>query len=84
MIVIRRVERNGPADAAGLRDGDRIIEINGVNCERLSHEQVVDFIKKSGNEIKFLVIDERSDDVKAKNKPILFRIIQGKQRILLN
>ena len=38
---------------------------------------MVDFIKKSGNEIKFLVIDERSDDVKAKNKPILFRIIQG-------
>ena len=60
-----------------MRDGDRIIEINAVNCERLSHEQVVDFIKKSGNEIKFLVIDERSDDVKAKNKPILFRIIQG-------
>jgi C-terminal processing protease CtpA/Prc len=25
-----------------------------------------------------LVIDERSDDVKAKNKPYLFRIVQGK------
>ena len=40
--------------------------------------QVVDLIKKAGNEIKFLVIDERSDDVKAKNKPYLFRIVQGK------
>ena len=38
--VIRRVERGGPADSAGLRDGDRIIEINGINCERYSHEQV--------------------------------------------
>lgn len=76
--VIRRVERGGPADSAGLRDGDRIIEINGSNCERFSHEQVVDLIKKAGNEIKFLVIDERSDDVKAKNKPYLFRIVQGK------
>ena len=49
-----------------------------MNCERYSHEQVVDLIKKAGNEIKFLVIDERSDDVKAKNKPYLFRIVQGK------
>ena len=39
--VIRRVERGGPADSAGLRDGDRIIEINGINCERYSHEQVL-------------------------------------------
>ena len=39
--VIRRVERGGPADSAGLRDGDRIIEINGINCERYSHEQVI-------------------------------------------
>ena len=42
--VIRRVERGGPADSAGLRDGDRIIEINGINCERYSHEQVKYFL----------------------------------------
>lgn len=76
--VVRRVERGGPADRAGLRDGDRVLEVNGEDISKMRHEDVVEMIKMSGNEIHFRVIDERSDDIKMKNKPYLFRIVKGK------
>lgn len=76
--VIRRVERGGPADRAGLRDGDRVLELNGEDISKMTHEELVEAIKMSGNEIHFRVIDERSDDIKMKNKPYLFRIVKGK------
>lgn len=76
--IIRRIERGGPADRAGLRDGDRVLEINGNDATKMTHEQIVEAIKVSGNEFSFRVIDERSDDIKMKNKPYLFRIVKGK------
>ena len=76
--IIRRIERGGPADRAGLRDGDRILELNGETIDKMSHEDCVEKIKLSGNEMVFRVIDERSDDIKNKNKPFLFRIVKGK------
>ena len=76
--VVRRVERGSPADRAGLRDGDRILELNGEDATKMRHEDLVEQIKMSGNEIHFRVIDERSDDIKMKNKPYLFRIVKGK------
>ena len=44
----------------------------------MKHEDIVEAIKMSGNEMVFRVIDERSDDIKMKNKPFLFRIVKGK------
>ena len=34
------VERRSPAERAGLRRGDRVVEVNGVNVETDSHRQV--------------------------------------------
>jgi len=34
------VERRSPAERAGLRPGDRVVEVNGVNVETDSHRQV--------------------------------------------
>lgn len=37
---IRKVESGSPAEAAGLRAGDRVVAVNGVNVEKETHHQV--------------------------------------------
>ncbi|NWX28136.1 NHRF3 protein, partial [Notiomystis cincta] len=58
--IIRNVELNGPADSAGLRDGDRVLRVNGVFVDKEEHAQVVEIIKNSGNSVVLLVLDDTS------------------------
>lgn len=40
---IGKVDANSPAELAGLLEGDRIIEVNGVNIANENHKQVSRF-----------------------------------------
>ena len=42
------IEKDGAADRAGVKDNDQIIEVNGVNVEKETHDKVrlVSFAKK--------------------------------------
>ena len=55
---IGSIDRGSPAEAAGLKVGDRLIEVNGMNVLQDSHAQVVTRIKSIEFETKFLVISE--------------------------
>ncbi|KAK6481842.1 Na(+)/H(+) exchange regulatory cofactor NHE-RF2-like [Huso huso] len=59
---IRSVDTGSPADKAGLKTQDRLIEVNGVNIEDLKHSEVVAFIKSSGEEARLLVVDQEADE----------------------
>ena len=57
--VTGTVEAGSPAEAAGLRSNDLIIEVNGINVTRENHKQVVERIRASGDSTTFLVADQQ-------------------------
>ena len=67
---IGKVDPNSPAEAAGLKEKDRIIEVNYVNISNENHQQVVKRIrsgleldgKNYDNEVVLLVVDEDTDN----------------------
>lgn len=58
---IGKVDDDSPAQHAQLREGDRIIEVNGVNIANENHRQVVERIKAIPNETRLLVLDRAGD-----------------------
>ncbi|NXY17210.1 NHRF3 protein, partial [Atrichornis clamosus] len=58
--IIRNVEQNSPAERAGLKDGDRVLRVNGVFVDKEEHAQVVEIVKNSGNSVVLLVLDDAS------------------------
>lgn len=73
---VGKVDRGSPAESAGLREGDRIVQVEGVDIEGEPHSKVVARIKKgsasddagetndSDNSVSrcsILVVDRRAD-----------------------
>lgn len=58
---IGKVDEGSPAETAGLRQGDRILEVNGVSIRNENHKQVVQRIKALANETKLLVVDPNEE-----------------------
>jgi len=58
---IGKVDDDSPAKLAGLKEGDRIIEVNGVDIGAETHKQVVQRIKAIANEVRLLVIDPQKE-----------------------
>ncbi|XP_027138972.1 Na(+)/H(+) exchange regulatory cofactor NHE-RF2 [Larimichthys crocea] len=59
---IGKVEPGSSADMAGLRPGDRVVEVNGENVENETHQQVVNHICEVPHRTRLLVVDRDTDD----------------------
>ncbi|VDO48696.1 unnamed protein product [Schistosoma margrebowiei] len=57
---ISEVDQQSPAFAAGLRDGDYVVEVNGVNIVPNQHQEVVQCILKNPSKVSLLVLDPES------------------------
>ncbi|XP_017027689.1 Na(+)/H(+) exchange regulatory cofactor NHE-RF1 [Drosophila kikkawai] len=64
---IGKVDADSPAEAAGLKEGDRILEVNGVSIGSETHKQVVARIKAIANEVRLLLIDVDGKAIEAKS-----------------
>lgn len=78
--LIGTVDENSPAELAGLRQGDHIIEVNNVNISNENHKQVVERIKAIPTETKLLVLDAEAEKY-YKNKKI---VVKGTQSNVLH
>lgn len=71
---IGKVDRGSPAESAGLREGDRIVQVDGQDIEGETHSKVVARIKKGStsedtsddpdssiSRCSLLVVDRRAD-----------------------
>ncbi|XP_078512892.1 Na(+)/H(+) exchange regulatory cofactor NHE-RF3 [Lissotriton helveticus] len=75
--LIRGIEFTGPAAKAGLRDGDRVLRVDGVFVDKTEHPQVVELIKASGNTVNLLVLDAVSYENAKKNGENLENLSQN-------
>ncbi|XP_067296897.1 Na(+)/H(+) exchange regulatory cofactor NHE-RF2 isoform X2 [Pseudorasbora parva] len=60
---IRSVDPDSPAERAGLRPKDRLIEVNDTSIASLRHAEVVALIKAGGRETRLLVVDPETDEL---------------------
>lgn len=67
---IGKVDADSPAESAGLKEGDRIIEVNFVNISNENHQQVVKRIRNGlemdgvlyPDQVVLLVLDPEADE----------------------
>lgn len=58
---VGKVDDGSPAALSGMKEHDRIVEVNGVNIGNENHKQVVERIKTNPNETQLLVVDRSTD-----------------------
>ncbi|KAJ7304968.1 hypothetical protein JRQ81_010687 [Phrynocephalus forsythii] len=59
---LREVDRGLPAEKAGMRDGDRLLAVNGEITEDLDHQEVVLHIRADSSQVTLLVIEEEGSN----------------------
>ncbi|XP_068157853.1 regulator of G-protein signaling loco isoform X1 [Drosophila tropicalis] len=68
---------NSPAEQAGLRSGDFLISVNGLNVSKLPHETVVQLIGNSFGSIRMQIAEnyysDSSDEENAHANPLLLQ-----------
>lgn len=64
MQYISQVLEGGPAEEAGLKVGDRILEVNSQSVEGAEHQLVVQLIRNSGKEVSLVVISVTDEEAR--------------------
>lgn len=65
-LVIFRVDKDSPADKAGIKVGDRIVAVDGVTVESLGYEKSVNSIKRELGETVVLTAKRNGKEKKFK------------------
>ncbi|EDS31660.1 conserved hypothetical protein [Culex quinquefasciatus] len=73
--ILSCIVGNSPADLAGLRAGDFLISVNGLNVSKLPHEAVVQLIGNTYGAIKMAIAENYYSD--SSDEDVLF---QGSQQ----
>ncbi|KAG9347747.1 hypothetical protein JZ751_003761, partial [Albula glossodonta] len=58
-IFISRVSEEGPAARAGVKVGDKLLEVNGIDLHGAEHHKAVDALRSSGMAVSMVVLRER-------------------------
>ncbi|XP_040181443.1 Na(+)/H(+) exchange regulatory cofactor NHE-RF4 [Rana temporaria] len=58
---LRELDPGLPAEVSGMREGDRLLAVNGQSVQDLEHEDIVNLIQQSGNQVSLVVISNEGD-----------------------
>ncbi|XP_071449829.1 sorting nexin-27 [Hetaerina americana] len=80
---VSAVLEGGAAEKAGIRKGDRILEVNGVSVEGATHKQVVDLIKSGGDVLTLTVISvtpQEAERLEPNEEPVGYSYIDYSEK----
>jgi len=65
---VSNIEAGSPAENAGLKNEDRVLEVNGSDVGGKSHKKIVAKIRDKKIEVSLLVVDKLCDEFLRRNK----------------
>ncbi|XP_061599191.1 synaptojanin-2-binding protein [Cololabis saira] len=69
-IYVSKIKEDGAAALDGrLEEGDKILEINGVKLEKLTHKHVVELFRTAGEDVELRVQKKMPDSTRHLNGP---------------
>lgn len=57
-VFFNAVDAGGLAESQGIRPGDHILKVNGTECSRMTHKQVVELLIKAEDSVNLVVISK--------------------------
>ncbi|CAJ1064613.1 PDZ domain containing 3b isoform X2 [Xyrichtys novacula] len=72
--VLREMDKDSPAEREGMNDGEILLEVNGELVESLDHDEIVNKVKLSGQQVTLTTITPQGLDFYSKLdlSPLLF------------